>query len=632
MERFSKRQRDILTAISDSDTPVTGNVLSLMLDISLRLIQSEIASINRILPIVHSSNKGYRINPDSWKSLTLRIPETAADDNISHSILKKLIFSTSPYQIDEFAESLFISRSTLEKHIKSFQDILSKFQLNLGRENTYIQINGSELNKRRLIKSLLYDEINPAFNSIDNLSTYFPEMDVDKIKSILANSIHKYNYFVDSTYYNNILINVIIALYRVKSDNYIETSPDSQIRKDSDEYKIAKEIYEQYANHCHIKPEDNDIIALSSILEGQIKPIDSNGSDMVSQDILPEQFISDINDILRNIFNYYMLDIDYSDYLYNFALHIDGMIKRAKNTQSVENEILNTIKRNCPFIYDVSVFVAQRIHKKFHVEIADSEIGFISIHLGYLIEAACNTDDKVSVLLLCDSYHHIYETLEKKIKENFSDMIHILAFRDTDAKTVINTSSDLIITTKPLNTIGRKNLVISPFYTMMDHINITNAINDCAEEKKRDHYNKLLSSLFDENLFFRQDDFDGKEAVIRFLGQKIIEFGLANEGFTESVLQRERLSSTCFFDTFAIPHAIDMDAKRTMFCVLTSPKGILWDGHNIHIVLMIAVQQSDRKKFMELYNGVVRTLGDPKKVQKLVLADNLIDFVSQFIN
>lgn len=36
--------------------------------------------------------------------------------------------------------------------------------------------------------------------------------------------------------------------------------------------------------------------------------------------------------------------------------------------------------------------------------------------------------------------------------------------------------------------------------------------------------------------------------------------------------------------------------------------------------------------FMELYNGVVRTLGDPKKVQKLVLADNLIDFVSQFIN
>lgn len=632
MERFSKRQKDILTAISSSKTPVTGKVLSLMLGVSLRSIQSEISSINRTLPYIQSSNKGYQINSDVWSSLSMDTPKTVSDDNISHSVLKKLVFSTAPYQIDELAEALYISRSTLEKHIKGVRSTLEDFSLQLGRKNSYIQINGSELNKRKLIKSLLFDEITPAFNSIDNLSTYFPEIDIEKIKSILANSIHKYNYFVDSTYYNNIFLNVLIALYRMRDDHYIETSPEFHIRMDSDEYKIAKEIYEQYANHYRIRPAQNDILVLSSILEGQIKPIDSQGTDAASQDILSEQFISDINDILQYIFNYYMLDIDYSDYLYNFALHIDGMIKRAKNTQSVDNKILSTIKRNCPFIYDVSVSVAQRIHKKFQVEIADSEIGYISIHLGYLIEAAVNTDNKVSVLLLSDNYHNIYETLKKRLEENFSDLINISTFQEADAKTMINTSSDLIITTKPLNTIGRKSLVISPFYTLMDHMNITNAVNECIEEKKRTRYNKLLSSFFDVNLFFKQDGFTGKEEVIRFLGQKIIEFGLADEGFIESVLQRERLSSTCFFDTFAIPHAIDLDAKRTMFCVLTSEKGVQWDGHNIHIVLMIAVQQNDRKKFMELYNGVVRTLGNPQKVQKLVLADNLIDFVSQFIN
>lgn len=632
MEHFNKRQKDILTAVSSSKTPVTGKVLSLMLGVSLRSVQAEISSINRTLPYIQSSNKGYQINSDVWNSLSLGTPETIPDDNISHSVLKKLIFSTAPYQIDELAESLYISRSTLEKHIKGVRSTLEDFSLQLGRKNSYIQINGSELNKRKLIKSLLFDEITPAFNSIDNLSAYFPEIDIEKIKSILANSIHKYNYFVDSTYYNNILLNVLIALYRMRGDHYIEASPGFHIHMDSDEYKIAKEIFEQYANHYRIKPTQNDILVLSSILEGQIKPIDSQSTDTASQNILSEQFISDINGILQYIFNYYMLDIDYSDYLYNFALHIDGMIKRAKNTQSVDNKILSTIKRNCPFIYDVSVSVAQKIHKKFQVEIADSEIGYISIHLGYLIEAAVNTDNKVSVLLLSDNYHNIYETLKKRLEENFSDLINISTFQEADAKTMINTSSDLIITTKPLNTIGRKSLVISPFYTLMDHMNITNAVNECIEEKKRTRYNKLLSSFFDVNLFFKQDGFTGKEEVIRFLGQKIIEFGLADEGFIESVLQRERLSSTCFFDTFAIPHAIDMDAKRTMFCVLTSEKGIQWDGHNIHIVLMIAVQQNDRKKFMELYNGVVRTLGNPQKVQKLVLADNLIDFVSQFIN
>ena len=82
--------------------------------------------------------------------------------------------------------------------------------------------------------------------------------------------------------------------------------------------------------------------------------------------------------------------------------------------------------------------------------------------------------------------------------------------------------------------------------------------------------NNILSSFFDEKLFFKSNDFGNKEDVIRFLGQNVIDYGLCEEGFVESVLEREQLSSTCFFDTFAIPHALDMNATHTMICVLTS--------------------------------------------------------------
>ena len=44
------------------------------------------------------------------------------------------------------------------------------------------------------------------------------------------------------------------------------------------------------------------------------------------------------------------------------------------------------IKKNCPFIYDVSVNIAQKLNKKYNIHIADSEIGYISIHIGYLID------------------------------------------------------------------------------------------------------------------------------------------------------------------------------------------------------------------------------------------------------
>ncbi len=110
----------------------------------------------------------------------------------------------------------------------------------------------------------------------------------------------------------------------------------------------------------------------------------------------------------------------------------------------------------------------------------------------------------------------------------------------------------------------------------------------------------------------------------------MIDFGLAEEGFIESVLKREDLSSTCFLNTFAIPHAIELNAKKTMFSVLISKKGIKWDKHTIHIVLMIAVNQKDRKKFMELYDGIVKCLDNPEKVKLLISSNTHLEFIDHF--
>ncbi|RNM31036.1 hypothetical protein EDX97_00225 [Absicoccus porci] len=63
----------------------------------------------------------------------------------------------------------------------------------------------------------------------------------------------------------------------------------------------------------------------------------------------------------------------------------------------------------------------------------------------------------------------------------------------------------------------------------------------------------------------------------------------------ESVLQREKLSSAGFFGTFTIPHAMELNVKRTMCSVLLSPKGILWDDEKVYIVLMIAVQKRSKR-------------------------------------
>lgn len=87
------------------------------------------------------------------------------------------------------------------------------------------------------------------------------------------------------------------------------------------------------------------------------------------------------------------------------------------------------------------------------------------------------------------------------------------------------------------------------------------------------------------------------------------------------------MSSTCFFETFAIPHAMELNAKKTMFCVLINENGIHWDQHQIKIVLMIAVKQQDRLEFMKIYNSIIHVLWNQSKVAKLIQAQDYQDFI-----
>lgn len=625
MNNFDKRKQSIIDAIAKSKGYITGRTLSMLLNLSLRTVQSEIASINRELPLIDSCNRGYTINQTVYRKLEQHVP--VCDITDEHAILRRLLFSTSPCQIDELAESFYISTTTLEKKLKNYAPVLREYNLNISRKHSHIQIIGDELGKRKLINFLIFEETTPVFNSINNLIACFPDIDVEKIRLIILNAINKYHYYVDTSYLNNILVNVVIALSRMHSNYYVKNDSNSPAKIDSVEYKIASEICERYSSHYYLTPSKDDIYYISTLLEGQIKPQDNDNFVPALPDVLTPKFISEIHDILMSVFNYYMLDIDYSDRIYTFALHVNEMLKRAHNSLPAGNELAATIKKNCPFIYDVSVFIAEKIAEKYQVKIADSEIGYISFHIGFLIEAATKNTNKIVVLLFCDDYHRINETIEKKLVENFSGLIEVNIFHAGNRKSLIDIPSDLIITTKPLNIIWKKVLVISPFYTMIDHMNIDNAIHSCIKEKEKSHRNQLLASFFHENLFFKSNAFHTKEEVIRFLGQKAIDFGLTEDGFTESVLKRESLSSTCFFDTFAIPHAMNMDAKKTMFCVLISEKGISWDDHNIHIALLIAVSQQDRNRFMELYNGIIRTLENPQNVKCLVASKTYIDFI-----
>ena len=137
----------------------------------------------------------------------------------------------------------------------------------------------------------------------------------------------------------------------------------------------------------------------------------------------------------------------------------------------------------------------------------------------------------------------------------------------------------------------------------------------------------LFFEFFQSDLFYICDDFQDKYEILDFLAKEVVHHKIADTNFPDSVKNREQLSSTCFSGKYAIPHAIELNANKTMVSVLISHKGIHWDQENIvNIVLMISVRREDRKRFIELYESMIQILENPYKLSRLTNVNSFDEF------
>lgn len=621
MAQLTKRQKKIIALISNHHAPITGKEVAQLLNVSVRTIQSDISSINKNEKIIDSSHKGYILIKD-YKD----IEDIKPDFNDEHFILNHLLITDHSFQIDEFADSLFMSRSSLESKLKKCNLFLKSFDLKIEKNKNYIFVLGKESDKRRCIKELIIRETRPTFTNIQNLEIYFSDIDVNRIEKIVLSTMQNHGYTIEEPYQTNVIINTVIALHRMKSHHYVEDASEHKVDH-SESYMIAKEICEIYANHWSIHPMEEDILYISALLIGQMKPISTHTHNMSHTNIISSSFINDIQTILDNVFMSYSLHIDSTHYLYGFAVHIDSMIRRIKSDYPANNELLDNVKKNCPFIYDVSVKIAHQLEKQFYIQIPDSEIGYICIHIGFLIESSIDQSSSLDIALYGTEYHQILSNIKNKLESEYSHLINLTLIDSSQLSLLSHVKWDLIITTHSLEILGQNIIMISPFYTSEDQTNVNLALKNCIAIKEKKKQSDLFSTYFHENLWFQKDDFTTKDEVIQFLGHKLIDEGIVQSDFIHSVLERERLSSTCFYGNFAIPHSLEMNAKKTTICVLISRSKIQWDHQFIHVVLMIAVQNNDRDKFMELYNGIVKVLKHQKNIAALIEAKTFHQFI-----
>lgn len=632
---YTKRQKAIILYLSNkqklSPSKIPGKQIANHLQISLRTLQNEIASINHSsrITIIDSTNRGYSLSPNAITSLHLS-PQLQDDDKMQ--ILKCLLLEKGPFYLEDLEERFFLSTSAFMNKLKKinealaeYQLTLSEYQLEIKREKNQIYIAGTEYQIRRLIHDMIMREIGLTYDGLEIVSNYFKNINTVEIQAIILSAIHKHNYYIESCYTTNLVINILTAFSRIDRHYQVEEVyvPDHE---NLPEYQIAKDICADAALHFSMNFQEQDILYVTLLIMGQIKPLTEKPLLNAAQKEEADQIVRIINRTFQN----YMLNIDYNSYLPNFVRHIQSLIVRARNQQLVINLISENIRETSPFVYDVAVHLAKTLEDIFQISIIDEEIGLLSIYIGFIIEQSMSSADKIKVLIVCNNYKNMAQNLLQRLKETFPDVIEITDIILHTPPASKYAQADLIVHTMPIPKSGKNSILISPFFTAEDQRKIAENIAKLQKKKEVKQNQELLKSYFNEHLYFRNIGLQTKNKVLNFLGQKVEEIGLCDSGFTQSVLKRESMSSTCFMNSFAIPHALELNASRTCFAVLIDEKGISWDDCFIHCVFMIAVCREDRKEFMKIYSAIIQYLLQENAIRQLIEAPDFKKFIACF--
>lgn len=601
--------------------------------VSKRTIKSYIGEINQLhRGLILSSNKGYKVDTDQVNTFLTNeqkaIPQTQSE-RIAY-ILKKLVHATQPIYIYDLSDALFISESTLRLDLKLIKEKLAKNNLELSLVKDHLSLLGKEKDKRKLMSSILYEEADGSFIDIDKIKSFYHELNVDYIRKVVVETFSSHHYFTNDFYLSNVIIHITIALDRMKH-NFQFLNKTVDYHTDNTVYQIAKKIafeLEAYFHVSYSKEEIADLALLISCNGTNVNFTQIEVSDL--ERIAGKDCIDLVSDIASDLDKYYYISIADVDFITRFTLHIKNLLMRLKNNHSTKNPLTNTIKRECPLIYDCAVHASHVIKEKTGYRISDDEIAYLAFHLGYAIELQRQSNVKISCTVLFPLYYNMNVQMINKLQQYFGDDISIHSIV-TDESDLNYASSDFIISSAQLHKIPEvPYVVITPFFIESDREKVSNKIFELKEQKKKTQFKSQLKSFLDERHFYSSAEKSEKEDVLRFICQKMNQDGYTDEHFFAKIMEREAMSSTAFGQV-ALPHAIKMESRKTGMFIYLNPNGIKWDHSTVKIVLLITVSGEDRKIFRDVFDALATILTDDKNVNLLSSLDHFDDFINQLI-
>jgi len=551
--------------------------------------------------------------------------------------------------MQQFADALYVSRIAVNKDLEEVEKLFSCYNLKLVRKPHYgIEVEGSEENWRKAVadylvrlvdKDVLFDVLNQNIehtlldsSRIDPISyrqarSLFPEYEIRIVRAILEQTeLEREIYFTDDNFVS-LLIHLVIGLERIKQNKAL-TMPEAQLaslRKQS-EFELTSQIAHRLEEAFNIEVPEAEIGYMAlHILGAKVE----HGTLDVKLDLrdfdpelilLAQGMIKVAEEALKA-----KLTED-QQLLLGLLLHLRPVINRLKYGMSLRNPILQQIKEQYPTIFGAAWISGAYLEKELGVKVGEEEIGYLAMHLGASVERQKHPK---RVLVVCSSGVGTAQLLASRLRKlspalEVVDMVSALRIRESCLS--LAGKIDAIVTTVPLvENLGYPMIRIPPLLTDLDQQRLLEFLSlpqviipetgQTVDKPSILEYPEL--SWFTEKLIMNNAPWTSRKEALAALSNLIESNGKAQAGFAESVVHREKLSSTAVGYGIAIPHGNTSYVQESAIAVALLQEPVDWEGERVDLIFMLALKVEEAKFASVFFKRFYEAVDNPDWVRQL---------------
>ncbi|MCQ4795029.1 PTS sugar transporter subunit IIA [Anaerofustis stercorihominis] len=649
----SPRQRKMLKLLISSEGYITGPELSNKLGVSDRTIRNDVGILNYVLEqyncqVISKRGKGYILKSENKELLNSILSQYSGYKNQKkervYDIIIMLLCEKNNVDLYEIEDSLFISRTTLENEIQNIKEMLKSFypSIDLRREKGKIELIGNETTLRFLLNEILMLKYDSKKQKLFIQNKYFKKESFEVIRDNVSKIALKYHLDIDDSAVADIAVYLLIAKVRLKLNKRIIKLKD-EVNKDNDIlYKIGEELYKEILedkSENDYKQNEINQIAVKLSFVNLFTPLNLTREEAKRQ--MPSQIIEIVESLISNIKDDYDLDLSMDDELFmGLIFHVRALINRVKYQQLVESPILDMIKKQYTFIFELSLHIYEIFKKVLGIKLTESELSYIAAHIAAAIERMRLHYGKAGVKIAIISHMAPSYTklLVSNLKNIFSQNIEIIgSYPVYKIDEALEENPSIILSTCKIENLNIpaniKHMEISLVLSNEEQQILASLIEDVRSEfvykksSKAENIDESIINKFNKDLFFPNLNVNTKEEALSLISNVMLLKGYVNNDFLDKVLEREKLSNTVLDNMIAIPHPVEACANKTIIGVISLPKAITWGDYKVKLIFVLAVRKDEKAYMRNVFKFISRLMDDKNKVDKLVNSKTFKEFI-----